>query len=38
LVLINHKYNFFNRLLEENVIKKSAFNSKIPVLILPEIA
>ncbi|RSC95997.1 universal stress protein [Tenacibaculum singaporense] len=38
LVLINHKYNFFNRLLEENVIKKSAFNSKIPILILPEIA
>ncbi|MDX8552814.1 universal stress protein [Tenacibaculum sp. 1B UA] len=37
LVLINHKYNFFNRLLEENVIKKSAFNSKIPILILPEI-
>ncbi|MEE3999612.1 universal stress protein [Tenacibaculum sp. FZY0031] len=38
LVLINHKYNFFNRLLEENIIKKSAFNSKIPILILPEIA
>ncbi|WP_428740844.1 universal stress protein [Tenacibaculum sp.] len=38
LVLINHKYNFFNRLLEENVIKKSAFHSKIPILILPEIA
>ncbi|MDO6675482.1 universal stress protein [Tenacibaculum sp. 1_MG-2023] len=37
LVLINHKYNFFNRLLDENVIKKSAFNSKIPLLILPEI-
>ncbi|CAM1346353.1 putative Universal stress protein family protein [Tenacibaculum crassostreae] len=37
LVLINHKYNFFNRLLEENVIKKSAFHSKIPILILPEI-
>lgn len=38
LVLINHKYNFFNRLLEENVIKKSAFHSKIPMLILPEIS
>ncbi|CAM1368646.1 Nucleotide-binding universal stress protein, UspA family [Tenacibaculum sediminilitoris] len=37
LVLINHKYNFFNRLLDENVIKKSAFHSKIPILILPEI-
>ncbi|TDQ30108.1 universal stress protein [Tenacibaculum caenipelagi] len=38
LVLINYKHNFFNRLLEENVIKKSAFHSKIPILILPEIA
>ncbi len=37
LVLINHKHNFFNRLLEENVIKKSAFHSKIPMLILPEL-
>lgn len=37
LVLINHKYNFFNRLLGENVVKKSAFHSKIPILILPEI-
>ncbi len=37
LVLINHKHNFFNRLLEENVIKNSAFHSKIPILILPEI-
>lgn len=37
LVLLNHKHNFFNRLLEENVIKKSAFHSKIPILILPEI-
>ncbi|TYP98876.1 nucleotide-binding universal stress UspA family protein [Tenacibaculum adriaticum] len=36
LVLINHKHNFFNRLIEENVIKKSAFHSKIPLLILPE--
>ncbi|WGH75209.1 universal stress protein [Tenacibaculum tangerinum] len=37
LVLINHKHNFFNRLLDENVLKKSAFHSKIPILILPEI-
>lgn len=37
LVLINHKHNFLNRLLEENVVKKSAFHSKIPLLILPEL-
>lgn len=37
LVLINHKHNFFNRLLQENVIKKTAFHSKIPFLILPEL-
>lgn len=36
LVLVNHKYNFFSRLTEENVIKKSAFQSKIPLLVLPE--
>lgn len=37
LVLINHKYTFFNQFLEENVVKKAAFHSKIPLLILPEI-
>lgn len=36
LVLINHKNNFFNRLTEENVIKKSTFHTKTPLLILPE--
>lgn len=36
LVLINHQYNFFNRLTEENVIKKSTFHTKTPLLILPE--
>ncbi|APG64590.1 hypothetical protein LPB136_04055 [Tenacibaculum todarodis] len=38
LVLINHKYTFFNQFLEENVVKKAAFHSKIPLLILPEIS
>ena len=37
LALINHKHNFFNKLTEENVIKKVSFHSPIPVLILPEI-
>lgn len=37
LTLINHKYNFFNRFLEGDIIKKSTFHSKIPLLILPEL-
>lgn len=37
LVLINHRQNFFNRLTQENVIKKVTFHSKVPLLILPEI-
>lgn len=36
LALINHKYNFFNKLTEEDVIKKVSFHSKVPILILPE--
>ncbi|CAL2103031.1 Usp domain-containing protein [Tenacibaculum sp. 190130A14a] len=38
LVLINHHYNFFNKLLNEDVIKKVTFSSKIPLLILPEMS
>ena len=37
LVLINHHYNFLNKLLTEDVIKKITFSSNIPILILPEI-
>ena len=37
LVFINHHYNFFNKLLTEDVIKKITFSSNIPILILPEI-
>ncbi|RBW55206.1 hypothetical protein DS884_16380 [Tenacibaculum sp. E3R01] len=37
LTLINHKYNFFNRFLREDVIKNSTFHSKIQLLILPEL-
>lgn len=36
LVFINHHYNFFNKLLSEDVIKKITFTSNIPLLILPE--
>ncbi len=32
---VNHKYNFFQKLTEENVIKKLSFNSPVPVLVLP---
>ncbi|MFY7670819.1 universal stress protein [Tenacibaculum sp. MEBiC06402] len=37
LVFINHHYSFFNKLLNENVIKKITFSSSIPLLILPEL-
>ncbi|SNR15789.1 universal stress protein [Tenacibaculum jejuense] len=37
LAFINHHYNFFNQLLDENVIKKITFTSHIPLLILPEV-
>lgn len=37
LAFINHKQNFVSRWTEENVIKKATFQSKIPLLILPEI-
>lgn len=37
LVFINHKHNFFNAMLSENVIKNFSFNSTIPLLILPEL-
>ena len=38
LALINHKHNFFNKLTEENVIKKVSFHSSIPILIMPDIS
>ena len=37
LAFINHKHNFFNRLTEENVIKKISFHSNIPLLVIPSI-
>ena len=35
LCLINHKYNFFNKLLQEDVIKRTSFYSEVPLLIIP---
>ncbi|MBP2831931.1 universal stress protein [Aquimarina sp. U1-2] len=37
ICLINHRYNFFQQLMQENVVKKISFDSPSPVLILPEI-
>ncbi|MBQ0736156.1 universal stress protein [Aquimarina celericrescens] len=37
ICLINHKYNFFQKLTQENVVKKISFDSPSPILILPEI-
>ncbi|WP_299216353.1 universal stress protein [uncultured Aquimarina sp.] len=37
IVLIHHKHNFFQKLLEEDVVEKISFNSSIPLLILPEL-
>jgi hypothetical protein len=35
--LVNHRYNFLQRLTKENVVKKATFNSKVPLLVLPEL-
>ncbi|TPN87069.1 universal stress protein [Aquimarina algicola] len=37
IVLIHHKQNFFQKLLEEDVVDKISFNSVLPILILPEL-
>lgn len=36
--LVNHKLNFFYRLIEGNVVKKVTFNSPVPILVLPQLA
>ncbi|MGB3152168.1 MAG: universal stress protein [Maribacter sp.] len=35
--LVNHKYNFLYRLTRENIVKKVAFDSEVPILVLPEL-
>ncbi|WP_378178575.1 universal stress protein [Aquimarina sp. SS2-1] len=36
IALIHHKHNFFQKLLEEDVVDKISFNSPLPLLILSE--
>ncbi len=35
--LVNHSYNFLQKITQENVVKKVTFNSEVPFLILPEL-
>ena len=35
--LVNHRYNFLQKITQENVVKKVTFNSEVPILILPEL-
>lgn len=37
LTLINHKYNFFRKLLQKDMVEKVTFSSPVPILILPEL-
>ncbi|KAA1243208.1 universal stress protein [Aquimarina sp. RZ0] len=37
IALVHHKQNFFQRLLDEDVVDKISFNSPLPLLILPEL-
>ncbi|MHA7058766.1 universal stress protein [Aquimarina sp. M1] len=36
IALIHHKHNFFQKLVEEDVVNKISFNSPLPLLILQE--
>ncbi|SDE23698.1 Nucleotide-binding universal stress protein, UspA family [Pricia antarctica] len=35
--LVNHRYNFLQKIIQENVVKKVTFNSEVPILVLPEL-
>lgn len=35
--LVNHRYNFLQKITQENVVKKVTFNSEVPILVLPEL-
>ncbi|TSE09163.1 universal stress protein [Aquimarina algiphila] len=37
IALVHHKHNFFQKLMEEDVVDKITFNSPLPLLILPEL-
>ncbi len=36
IALVHHKYSFFQKLIEEDVVDKMSFNSPLPLLILSE--
>lgn len=37
VAIVNHRYNFLQNLIHENVIRKVTFNSHVPLLVLPEL-
>ena len=37
LALVNHRYNFFQSLIQGNTVQKVMFESDLPLLILPEL-
>lgn len=37
IAMVNYEHNFFQKLIRENVIKRVAFNSAIPFLVVPHI-
>jgi len=37
IALVNHKLNFLYKLIQENVVRKVAFQSPVPLLVLPEL-
>ncbi len=37
IALVNHKLNFLHALVQENVVRKVAFQSPVPLLVLPEL-
>jgi nucleotide-binding universal stress UspA family protein len=35
--LVNHRYSFFQKLVRQSVVEKVAFDSPVPILLLPEL-
>lgn len=35
--LVNHRYNFLQKITQENVVKRVTFDSEVPILVLPEL-
>lgn len=38
IAMLNYEHNFFQKLLRENVVKRVAFHSAVPFLVIPHIA